>query len=426
MITTAEERKKVERALLIGITHPDTSDEHTMVLLEELAELVSNLDIQIGELLPVKIRQPKARMLVGSGKAEQIIQLVKTKGYDCIVFDDELSPAQQRNWEKESGVCVIDRQEVILDIFAERAQTKEAVLQVELARAEYDLPRLTRAWTHLSRQRGGGATQRDAGETQLQLDQRLVRNRISRLKQELDIVVKQRNVQRKRRVRIPLPTAAIVGYTNAGKSTLLNTLTQAKVLAEDMLFATLDPTTRKLELPSGKTLLLTDTVGFVRRLPHRLVEAFKATLEEALLADFLIHVVDASSPSAQEYMETTLDVLKELGAEQKRIITVFNKMDLVEPGSLNALPNPGTKQVCHISLRKQQGLNELLILLDQQLEADHQTMQLLIPTERYDIVNRVHQLGSVKERRYEAEGVYLLAEIPQRAAAEFKPFLQHK
>ena len=307
------------RAYLVGLQTTEQSREEAEALLEELAELCSNLGLVMPARQLVRIREPNPRFLLGSGKTQEIIAEAKANNCELVVFDDELHPAQQRNWEAESGLTVIDRQEIILDIFATRARTREARLQVELAQAEYFMPRLRRAWSHLSRQRGGGANQRGEGETQLEIDQRLVRDRIQKMKAELEVVRKQRNVQRRQRLRVPLPSAAIVGYTNAGKSSLLNALTGAHVLAQDKLFATLDPTTRRLKMESGRILLLTDTVGFVRRLPHRLVEAFKATLEEALVADFLIHVVDASSPEASAHHATTMAVLGELGADKARI-----------------------------------------------------------------------------------------------------------
>ena len=254
-----------------------------------------------------------------------------------IIFDNELSPSQQRNWEEESKVLVIDRQEIILDVFAARAQTKEAVLQVKLARLEYSLPRLRRAWTHLGRQRGGGVTQRGEGEAQIELDQRLVRDQITATKKEIKQIAKTRKTSRKRRLKIPLPTIALVGYTNAGKSTLLNKLCRSDVLSEDKLFATLDPTSRQARLPNGIKIIFTDTVGFIRKLPHRLVDAFRATLEETLVANLLLHVVDLSNPQFEEHMETTLAVLNELGAEDKEILTVFNKIDLLKSNDLENL-----------------------------------------------------------------------------------------
>src|SRR6187402_809870 len=326
--------KVTTRALLVGVQTPGMQAGEGTELLGELQELVENLGLVITGTTLVTLRdrqQPK--FLIGSGKAAELMQRAKDEGADLIVIDEELSPAQQRNWEEESGLAVIDRQEVILEIFADRAHTREAVLQVALARMEYSLPRLTRAWTHLSRQRGKGSMGGE-GETQLEQDRRLVRDRIAHLKAELKEVVQQRGVQRRRRLRVPVPTCAIVGYTNAGKSSLLNALTGAAVLAEDKLFATLDPTTRQLLLRGNHKLLMTDTVGFIRRLPHGLVEAFKATLEEVVVADFLIHVLDVTNPNVAQHHATTLAVLGELGAAEKTIITVFNKVDVADAAML--------------------------------------------------------------------------------------------
>ena len=330
MFDVREKPKMVERALLVRVVFSSEELEKAPYLLLELEELVTTLGVGVVDSIAVKVRKPQAKFLVGTGKAEEVIELAKAQECDIIIFDQSISPAQQRNWEKDSDISVIDRQEIILDIFSRRARTREARLQVELARMEYNLPRLQRAWTHLSRQRGGGAIQRGDGESQLELDQRMVRKRISALKLELDKVVVHREVQRKRRMKLPIPTCSIVGYTNAGKSSLLNHLTESEVLVEDKLFATLDPTSRRLEMPSGKLLIVTDTVGFVRNLPHKLINAFKATLEEAILANFLIHVLDVSSPEVEEHYNTTLEVLKELGADEIHRITVFNKIDLCE------------------------------------------------------------------------------------------------
>ena len=294
--TEKDNRKLVERAILIGMCDHETSEHEAREHLEELAELVKNIDVPvIGEEL-VKLKLVSSRYLIGSGKAEEIAERVKAENADCLVFDCDLSPSQQRNWERLTKVCVIDRQEVILDIFAGRASTREAVLQVQLARLQYSLPRLTRAWTHLSRQRGGAKGTRGEGEKQIEADRRMVQQRITSLRKELEVVQQQRSTQRKSRDRQNVPHAAIVGYTNAGKSSLLNCISGSAVLTEDKLFATLDPTTRRITLPNNIPLLLTDTVGFVRKLPHSLVESFKSTLEEAVLADFLVLVLDISSP----------------------------------------------------------------------------------------------------------------------------------
>ncbi|KAF0095201.1 MAG: GTP-binding protein HflX [Puniceicoccaceae bacterium 5H] len=440
MFEVREKPKMVERAYLVGVRTSEESEEHANLLLDELEELVETLAIGIVGREIVRIREPQARFLMGSGKAEEVLAAAREIEADCLVFDAELSPAQQRNWEALTKLCVIDRQEVILDIFAERAQTKEAVLQVDLARAEHSLPRLKNAWTHLSRQRGGGTTQRGEGEAQIELDARMVRQQIARLKRELEVVVKQRHVQRKQRQRVPLPTAAIVGYTNAGKSTLLNQITGASVLSEDKLFATLDPTTRQLQLPTGQKILVTDTVGFVRKLPHRLVEAFKATLEEAIVSDFLIHVLDVTSPEVDAHRETTLEVLKELGADDKRIITVYNKVDRLPPdairqpgtngsiegGQLNGLGDAGAlkreKNAVYVSAFTGQGMERLYAEMERMLEKDTRVMQLLVPHDRYDVVNRLHQAGAVKQVDPKDDGVHILGNIPPRLYGLVEPF----
>lgn len=422
MFDVREKPKMVQRAFLVGILHPDESEEHAESLLLELKELVSTLGIGIVGQRIVRLRKPQARYLLGRGKVEEITSWLEEANADCLVFDAELSPAQQRNWEAATRVCVIDRQEVILDIFSERAQTREAVLQVDLARSEHSLPRLKNAWTHLSRQRGGGSVvQRGEGEAQIELDQRMVRQRIARLKEELATVVKQRHTQRKQRRRIPVPTAAIVGYTNAGKSTLLNQLTGATVLSEDKLFATLDPTTRQLRLQSGQKLLLTDTVGFVRRLPHQLVEAFKATLEEALVADFLIHIVDASSPEVTEHQETTLGVLKELGAGDKPIITVYNKVDMLDDVRSFEYRQGNNKILC--SAQTGEGIPEVLHALEQALENQVESRELLIPHDRYDLIHRLHQNGAIKREDVRDEGVHIIGNIPPRLQSLVEPFV---
>ena len=418
-------RERLNRAFLVGLQRPDQEAREARSLLDELRELVANLGVEIrGEML-VRLREEHPRHLVGSGKMEEIA--ATAKGLDCglVIFDDELSPAQQRNWEKDApGLRVIDRQEVILDIFASRATTKEAVLQVELARLQQQLPRLKRLWSHLDRQRGGGALQRDAGETQLEMDQRLIRDKIARVRRELEEVVRTRATQRKRRQRVPLPTFAIVGYTNAGKSSLLNRLTGSEVLAVDRLFATLDPTTRRLALPSGRALLLTDTVGFVRRLPHRLVEAFKATLEESVQADVLVHVVDAASPDRDAHAETTLAVLREVGAGDRPVLTVLNKRDLIpDPlGLAEALArHPGSLAVSAVT---GEGIPGLLAELDRLAAKGDRRLRLLIPHDRYELVGRLHAAAGVISEAATDDGVRLVALVPDRLRSAVEPFIE--
>jgi len=367
----------------------------------------------------LQVREPKARLYVGSGGAEEIVALAEAEEADCLAIDIELSPAQQRNWEQISKLCVVDRQEVILDIFGRRAQTREAKLQVQLARVQYSMPRLKRAWTHLGRQGGSGGTgDRGEGEAQIEVDRRLVRKRITRLKTELAKVRKRRATQRKERQREPVPTASIVGYTNAGKSSLLRRLTGAKVLVADMLFATLDTTTRKITLPNGRDLLLTDTVGFVRRLPHGLVEAFKATLEEAVLARFLIHVLDVSHHNVEAFHATTMEVLAEIGAADKEMLTVFNKVDLADPDVVADLRWKFPHAV-FVSARTGEGVDELQTRLSAVLDVDMCMVKLRIPHERADLVASLHADGAVTACRYDDEDVQIDATIPSRLAQRY-------
>jgi GTP-binding protein HflX len=412
---------KAQRAFLIGVQTPEMPEGEGEELLAELTELVENLGLSIVRSAFVKLRAPSPALFLGKGKAEEMMALAKEDGAEVIVFDSALSPAQQRNWEELAGMAAIDRQEVILEVFADRAHTREAVLQVALARMEYSLPRLTRAWTHLSRQRGKGSMGGE-GETQLEQDRRVVRDRIAHLKQELAQVVRQRGVQRTRRVRVPLPTASIVGYTNAGKSSLLNRLTGSDVLAVDKLFATLDPTTRQLVLPGNQKLLLTDTVGFIRRLPHGLVEAFKATLEEVLVADFLIHVVDITSPHFEKHRATTLSVLAELGAGDRPVVNVFNKVDLADPIEIRAA-RQAVPDALFVSARSGAGIDALKERCREMIADSLGTVRLLVPHDRYDVVAKLHALGHVQEQEHREEGVLVTGRFPASQSGLLAPFV---
>jgi GTP-binding protein HflX len=422
MFDIKEKPKQVERALLVGVYKGAEQRAERESLLAELDSLVDTLDIPVIDRLLVKIQDRNLRYFVGSGKAEEIFERAKQLEIDVIVFDNGLSPAQQRNWEALTGVAVIDREEVILDIFARRAQTKEARLQVDLARMEYSLPRLTRAWGHLSRQ-GGGLGGKGEGETQLETDRRLVRAQIDRLKSDLELVRLRRATQRKQRQRLPLPSAAIVGYTNVGKSALLKKLTGAKVLVEDKLFATLDTTTRRVILPSGQSLLLTDTVGFVRNLPHRLVEAFKATLEEAVLSEFLIHVLDASHPRVFDFYQTTMRVLGELGADAKRMITVLNKVDLVKNESTLHTLRLHFPDAAFVSVRSGEGLKELLHRMGDLLADRVSRVELALPLERTDLLSLLHRTSLVIDVGYEDSHASVVALVSAKVYARVEPFL---
>ncbi len=408
MIDLAEDsRKKVERALLVGIRTPDETGAEVHEHLDELADLIENLDILPLEPVVVNLHSPMAQYCVGTGKAQEIAQLMQECEADCLVFDSPLSPSQQRNWERLTKSCVIDREEIILDIFGERASTREAVLQVELARTRYSLPRLTRAWTHLSRQRGGATATRGEGETQIEADRRMLRRRIRQLEEELKVVRKQRDTQRKSRRRNLVPHGAIVGYTNVGKSSLLRQLSGSEILVKDQLFATLDPTTRRVLLEDNLELLLTDTVGFVRKLPHALVEAFKSTLEEAVLADFLLLVLDIASPQLDAQWETTLSVLKELGADEKKILVVFNKLDLIDRESetvLLARLNGLFPGAFYVSTRTGEGIDALKKRLTAIAAENFQLLRVKLPPERHDLAALAHASGRIFEENYNEQG----------------------
>ena len=428
MINTAEDnRKLVERAVLIGIRPHDQDPAVAAEHLAELKELVANLDIPVVGEIVVSLRTPQAEYFTGSGKAEEIAQQCAELKADCLIFDNPLSPSQQRNWERLVKVCVIDREEVILDIFASRATTREAVLQVELARLHYNLPRLTRAWTHLSRQRGGVTGARGQGETQIETDRRLLKLRIASLEKELHVLKQQRATGRKHRERTAIPHGAIVGYTNVGKSSLLHHLSGAGILVADQLFATLDPTTRRITLPNRQDLLLTDTVGFVRKLPHSLVEAFKSTLEEAVLADFLILVLDLASPQLDAQWETTLNVLKELGAEEKNTLIVFNKMDLIDPEQ-DAMLLARTRALfpgsVYISTRTGEGMDDLLRQLEKLTGARRKILRVLLPPQAAKLVALAHAKGNIFEESYRDDGsAELLFQADDSLLPEYEPFL---
>lgn len=423
MFEIREKPEMVERAMLVSIYFDPSEAEEKQAMLDELEDLVSNLGIGIVGKHLVKSRDMHAKFLCGTGKAQEVKQLAVDCGADCVVFDNMLAPSQQREWERLIDECVIDREEVILDIFAKRARTREATLQVELARMQYSLPRMARMWSHLDRQgggsgggKGGGGAARGEGEKQIEVDRRLARARIEAIQKELVMVTRQRATQRKERERQAVATDAIVGYTNAGKSSLLSLVSGSEVMARDMLFATLDTTTRKIELPNGQPLLLTDTVGFIRNLPHRLVEAFKSTLEEAVLADFLVQVVDASDPEAVRHYETTLEVLGELGAGDKPMIVVLNKLDLVPEEERAALterlaPHFNGSLVC-MSVREGQGTEDLLRACVEMLESRVRRARFLIPYTRSDLAAAMHSEGMVISTEYVEEGALVEAVLP--------------
>jgi GTP-binding protein HflX len=421
MFEIKEKPKMVERAVLVGAYTRGEDGSEAESLLDELAELVKTLGIPVVGRQLVQHRETHARFLVGSGKATEIADTAKSLHADVLIFDNELTPSQQRNWERLAGMLVIDRQEVILDIFAKRAQTREARLQVDLARMEYSLPRLVRAWSHLGKQ-GGGIGSKGEGESQLEQDKRKIRTQIDRLKRDLAEVKRRRATQRKDRKRAPVPNAAIVGYTNAGKSSLLRALTGADVLVEDKLFATLDTTTRRIALPNHQPLLLTDTVGFVRKLPHGLVEAFNATLEEAAMSEFLIHVLDASQPEVMEFHDTTLKVLAELGADTLPTLTVFNKTDKISDPSILPAIRRRFPDAVFISVKTRTGLDDLISRISAMAAGGLETLELRIPQSRADLIARLHREADIRHTSYEGDIVHLRARLSPRLAATLQPF----
>ncbi len=400
MIRTEEIKEKL---LLVGVSAQDGDD--TEDSLEELAELVETA----GGAVIQKRERVHPATYIGKGKAEELKELLWETQADGIVCDDELSPAQLRNLSDMLEVKVMDRTLVILDIFAMRSSSSEGKIQVELAQLKYRASRLTGMGKAMSRL-GGGIGTRGPGEKKLEMDRRLIGNRISQLKKELEEVNRHREVARGQRIKNNIPVAAIVGYTNAGKSTLLNTLTDAKVLEEDMLFATLDPTTRLLALSGKQQILLTDTVGFIRKLPHHLIEAFKSTLEEARYADYIIHVVDVSNPQADKQMHIVYDTLHSLGIEDKRIVTLFNKQD--KKISDEPFQDFRADKTLLVSAKYGTGLEELKNVLEEFIREDHILVERLIPYQEAGLIQLIRKSGQLLEEKYEPEGIWIRAYVP--------------
>ena len=409
MVEILKENTKKVRCLLVGEPLND---------LAELKSLVSTLQMETVFALTLTRLEVQPVYGMGKGKAEEICALAKEKDAECIIFDFDLDPGKQKNWEKLCKIPCFDRQEVIIRIFAQRARTKEAVLQVELARLTYSLPRLSHSYGDMARQRGGSYGSKGSGETQLELDQRSVREKIFQLKREILEVEKTRLTQEKKRRTIPVPECALVGYTNAGKSSLLNALTGSDSFVEDKLFATLDPLTRKLKLKDGSSILLTDTVGFISRLPHTLIDAFKSTLSQAEKADLLILVLDSSDKNIFFEYETVLSVLKEIGADEKEKLIVLNKIDLVDDELfVSELKLKFPDSVC-VSAKTRAGFEKLSEKISEKLLGDIKLF--FIPLENHDVLKIFRSKGVILKELWLDDGILISARCKEQSIQKFR------
>ncbi len=415
-----------KKAILVGVHFSSAAKLECSEQLDELESLCETYGLVTILKMPCPLREYNAGLYLGKGKVEEIGRLVEQLQCDIVIFDNEISPQQQRNLEKAFQCTVIDRTELILGVFAQRARTSEAKLQIELASVRYQVPRLRRLWTHLSRQRtggSGGGYLKGEGEKQIEIDRRLLKNQVESIQKEIEQVARHRETQRRERERTGIPTFAIIGYTNVGKSTLMNALTDADVFVEDKLFATLDTTTRKFVLSNKQSILLIDTVGFIRKIPHMLVAAFKSTLEEAVQADILIHLVDASSPRASLQIEATLEILKELGASSRPIVTVLNKADQCQDSvAMASLLEKNPKSIA-ISALQRTGFDALLDRMMHEIAALRKTVRLRVPQSHYADLSDVLREGKVFSREYEENDILLEVEIPKSLERKIAHYL---
>jgi GTP-binding protein HflX len=416
------ETARDEKAVLVALETDEYNDDDLDARLDELADLAQTANVQVVAKIGQRRKTPDPAYLIGHGKADELFAEVQDLQASLVIVDNDLSPTQQRNLGETLKTRIIDRTQLILDIFANRARTREGKLQVELAQLTYLLPRLGSLYTKFERQQGGIGVRGGGGETKLETDRRKVRERITELERELEEVRKNRRQQRASRRKLPFPTAALVGYTSAGKSTLLNTLSGSTVLADRMLFSTLDPTTRRVVLPDGRGILLTDTVGFIRNLPPDLIAAFRATLEEVQEADFLIHVVDASSPEADRHRDTVLETLESLEAGDKPTITVFNKADLVrDQYELRRLVATVPNSV-YLSATTAEGVPYLMDRIVETIKSLVVDMRLAVPYSRSEVVALCYEYGHVLSVDYRPEAIHVRAEIARSLAGRLQEF----
>lgn len=416
-----------EKAYLVGVERKGEASDSFGIedSLSELEQLADTAGLLVVASTYQKLASPNPRTYIGSGKVSEIKSAINALDVETVIFDDELSAGQLRNLEKVFGgnVRVCDRTALILDIFNQRAATHEASLQVALAQMEYQLPRLTKMWTHLERQSGGGQV-KGMGEKQKEVDKRILRDQISVLKKELETVRKHRKQYRTRRVSVPVPVVSLVGYTNAGKSTLLNQLTGADVLAEDKLFATLDPTTRRVQMKNGKEFLLTDTVGFIQKLPTTLVAAFRATLEEISESSLLVHVIDISHPLAEQQINAVDKVLSELDVSSIPRLIVWNKIDKASDPQKIRLEAEKRDDVVCISALSGDGVQEFCNAVQEKLKDSMVWVEALLPFENGDLLSTIHQVGMVEKTEYTEQGTYIKAHVPLRFARLLTPMRQ--